>query len=80
MLAQSWSLEIHIFSEEPCFIQAQESMDDWATGIKAVRPAIQGNMATVVVVLGATEETRRRLALTLTRADGDWKICTVRLA
>lgn len=62
------------------FIQAQESMDDWATDIKTVRPTIQGNMATVVVVLGATEETRRRLALTLTRADGDWKICTVRLA
>lgn len=61
------------------FIQAQEYMDDWTTDIKAARPVIQGNMATVVVVLGATEETRRKLALTLMRDGGDWKICTVRL-
>jgi hypothetical protein len=61
------------------FIQAQEFMDDWTTDIKAIRPTIQGNMASVVVVLGATPETRRILALTLTRDDGDWKICMVRL-
>jgi hypothetical protein len=61
------------------FIQAQEFMDDWTTDIRVVKPKVQGNMATVVVVLGATEETRRRLALTLTRDGGDWKISTVRL-
>jgi hypothetical protein len=61
------------------FIQAQEFMDDWTTDIKAVRPTIQGNMASVVVILGATPETKRMLALTLTKADGDWKICMVRL-
>ena len=61
------------------FIQAQEYMDDWTTDIKAVRPTIQGNMASVVVILGATPETKRMLALTLTKADGDWKICMVRL-
>jgi hypothetical protein len=62
------------------FIQAQEAMDDWTTDIRVMQPRIQGNMATVVVVLGATDETRRRLALTLTRDGGDWKISTVRLA
>lgn len=62
------------------FIQAQDFMDDWTTDIKVVRPKIQGNMASVVVGLGATPETRRWLALTLTRDDGDWKICMVRLA
>jgi hypothetical protein len=62
------------------FIQAQEFMDDWTTDIKVVRPKIQGNMASVVVGLGATPETRRWLALTLIRDDGDWKICMVRLA
>jgi hypothetical protein len=62
------------------FIQAQEFMDDWITDIKVVRPRIEGNMASVVVGLGATPDTRRWLALTLTRDDGDWKICMVRLA
>jgi hypothetical protein len=61
------------------FIQAQEFMDDWTTDIRVVNPKIQGGMATVVVVLGASEETRRRLALTLSRDGGDWKICMVRL-
>ena len=61
------------------FIQAQEFLDDWTTDIKAVRPTIQGNLASVVVILGASPDTKRMLALTLTRADGDWKICTVRL-
>jgi hypothetical protein len=61
------------------FIQAQEFMDDWTTDIRVVKPKIEGNMATVVVVLGSTEETRRRLALTLTRDGDDWKICMVRL-
>lgn len=61
------------------FIQAQEFLDDWTTDVKAVRPTIQGNLASVVVILGATPDTKRMLALTLTRADGDWKICMVRL-
>ena len=61
------------------FIQAQDFMDDWTTDIKAVRPTVQGNMASVVIILGATPETKRILALTLTRAGGDWKICMVRL-
>ena len=61
------------------FIQAQDFMDDWTTDIRAVRPTVQGNMASVVIILGATPETKRILALTLTRAEGDWKICMVRL-
>lgn len=61
------------------FIQAQQYLDDWTTDIKAVRPTIRGSVASVVVILGATSETRRMLALTLTRADGDWKISMVRL-
>jgi hypothetical protein len=61
------------------FIQAQEYMDDWTTDIKVVRFPVRDNLASVVVILGGTPETRRMLALTLTRADGDWKICMVRL-
>lgn len=61
------------------FIQAEEYLDDWTTDIQAARPAVKGNMASVVVMLGATPDTRRMLALTLTRAGGDWKICMVRL-
>jgi Protein of unknown function (DUF3828) len=62
------------------FIQAQEFMEDWTTDIKVVRPKVQGNVASVVVGLGATPDTRRWLALTLTRDGGDWKISMVRLA
>jgi hypothetical protein len=61
------------------FIQCQDFMEDWTTDIKAVRPTVQGNIASVVIILGATPETKRILALTLTRAEGDWKICMVRL-
>lgn len=61
------------------FIQAQEFMDDWTTDIRVLKPRIAGNLATVVVVLGSTEETRRRLALTLARDGADWKIAMVRL-
>ena len=61
------------------FIQAQEYMEDWTTDIRAVRPTVQGNVASVVVILGATAETKRILALTLTRSSGDWKISMVRL-
>jgi hypothetical protein len=62
------------------FIQAQDFMEDWTTDIQVVRPRIQGKVASVVVGLGATPETRRWLALTLTRDGGDWKISMVRLA
>jgi hypothetical protein len=61
------------------FIQAQEFMEDWATDIKAVRPVIQGNLASVVVLLGATPDTRRILALTMVREEGNWKISMVRI-
>jgi hypothetical protein len=61
------------------FIQAQDFMEDWTTDIRAVRPTVQGNVASVVIILGATPETKRILALTLTREEGDWKICMVRL-
>ena len=61
------------------FIQADEYMEDWTTDIKAVLPTVQGNKASVVIMLGATSETRRVLALTLVREAGDWKISMVRL-
>jgi hypothetical protein len=61
------------------FIQAQQYREDWATHIRAVRPTVQGNIASVVVLLGATADTRRILALTMSREDGDWKISMVRL-
>ena len=61
------------------FLQAQDFMEDWTTDIKAVPFPIRGNLASVVVILGATPETKRMLALTLTRSDGDWMICMVRL-
>jgi hypothetical protein len=61
------------------FLQAQEYIEDWTTAIKVVRFPVRDNLASVVVILGGTPETKRMLALTLTKADGDWKICMVRL-
>jgi hypothetical protein len=61
------------------FFQAQDFMEDWTTDIRAVPFPVRGNLASVVVILGATPETKRMLALTLTKGDGDWKICMVRL-
>jgi hypothetical protein len=61
------------------FLQAQDYMEDWTTDIKVVRFPVRDNLASVVVILGGRPETKRMLALTLTKADGDWKICMVRL-
>ena len=44
------------------FLQAQDFMEDWTTDIKAVPFPVRGNLASVVVILGATPETKRMLA------------------
>jgi hypothetical protein len=66
--------------EADYFIQAQDYLDDWESNISIARPDIQGPMATVKVVLGATRESRYKLALKLIREDGAWKIREVRRA
>ncbi|MEO7496663.1 MAG: DUF3828 domain-containing protein [Massilia sp.] len=62
------------------FIQAQNFREDWATDIAVGKPRIVGKWATVAVTLGATEQTRRTLVLTLAREGREWKIRMVRLA
>lgn len=60
------------------FIQAQDYLDDWGTNISVTKPEINGNTAVLVVTLGATEESRHRLRLTLKKERDIWKIRKVR--
>jgi hypothetical protein len=56
------------------FLKAQDTMEDWATNISA-SPAkmVDGSMRTIVT-LGASTESKHRLALDMLREDGRWKI------
>lgn len=60
------------------FIQAQDYLDDWENNISVTKPEINGNTAVLVVTLGATEESRYRLRLTLKKESNIWKIRKVR--
>jgi hypothetical protein len=65
--------------EADYFIQAQDYLDDWSTNARVTRSTIHGSTATIELELGASAETRQRLALTLIREQRAWKIRTVRL-
>lgn len=60
------------------FIQAQDYLDDWENNISVAMPKINGNTASVVVTLGATKDSRHRLALILMKEDRVWKIRKIR--
>ena len=62
------------------FIQAQDLQLDWASDIAVGKPRIVGKWATVLVTLGTSERTQRKLILTLAREGEEWKIRMVRLA
>lgn len=65
--------------EADYFIQAQDYLDDWPTNVRASKSRIRGNTAKLELTLGASPETRQRMALTLTREKRIWKIRNVRL-
>ena len=60
------------------FMQAMDYVDDWVTNIRIEQARIIGKDAVVVVVLGAAEETSRRLVVTLMIDHAKWKIRYVR--
>jgi hypothetical protein len=64
--------------EADYFIQAQDYLDDWSANVRATKSKIHGNTATLELILGASPETRQRLALTLIREQQHWKIRNVR--
>jgi hypothetical protein len=63
--------------ESDPFTQAQDEFKDWPTNIAVTNVQIKGGTASAVVTLGATEESRFRLALKLIKEGDGWKISKV---
>ena len=59
------------------FLQAKDYFDDWADHIAVSEVTIDGDTASTLVVLGDPAQGTQRLALTLVREDGGWKISRV---
>lgn len=63
--------------EEDYFIRAQDYLEDWASHVVVSDVQIKGKTASAVVTLGATKESRERLALNLIDEGDGWKISKV---
>ena len=59
------------------FLQAKDYFDDWADHIAVSEVTIDGDDASALVALGDPAQGTKRLALTLVREDGGWKIARV---
>jgi hypothetical protein len=59
------------------FLQAKDYFDDWADHIAVSEVTIDGDTASILVALGDPAQGTQRLALTLVREDGGWKISRV---
>ena len=59
------------------FLQAKDYYDDWADFIAVSEVTIDGDTASMLVALGDPAQGTKRLALTLVREDGGWKISRV---
>ena len=63
--------------QEDYFLQAKDYFDDWADHIAVSEVTIDGDTASALVALGDPAQGTRRLALTLVREGGGWKISRV---
>lgn len=63
--------------ESDYFIQAQDYLDDWITSIAVATPTVNGGVAKTKVTLGATDQSRSELDVTLRREKLGWKITQV---
>ena len=59
------------------FTRAQDYFDDWASNVDISNVLIRGKNASAMVVLGATKESRQRLAVGLIREGNAWMISSV---
>ena len=66
--------------QEDYFLQAKDYFDDWTDHIAVSEVTIDGDTASALVALGDPAQGTRRLALTLLREDGGWKISRVNAA
>ena len=62
------------------FLQAKDYFDDWADHIAVSEVTMDGDTASALVSLGDPTQGTKRLALTLVREDGRWKISRVNKA
>ncbi|MQA18824.1 DUF3828 domain-containing protein [Rugamonas rivuli] len=65
--------------DEDYFIKAQDYLEDWERTVVADKALVDGGRALVVLQLGASSESRRKLSITLAREGGLWKIQSVQL-
>jgi len=63
--------------QQDYFLQAKDYFDDWADHITVSEVTIDGDTASALVALGDPAQGTKRLALTLEREDGAWKISRV---
>ena len=63
--------------EDDYFMQAQDYLDDWVTSIAVAAPTVNGDVAKVTLTLGATDQSRSELDVTLRREKAEWKITQV---
>jgi len=66
--------------QEDYFLQAKDYFDDWADHIAVSEVTVDGDTASALVALGDPAQGTKRLALTLLREDGGWKISRVNAA
>jgi hypothetical protein len=60
------------------FIKAQDVPENWLNSLKIEKTETDGPKATVVVVIGATQETYRHLTVSLNKEGKSWKIRKVK--
>jgi hypothetical protein len=66
--------------QEDYFLQAKDYFDDWGDHIAVSQVTIDGDTASALVELGDPALATHRLALTLVREEGVWKISRVNVA
>ena len=62
------------------FLKAQDTLDDWGTNISASPAKVVDGSTRTIVTLGASADSKHRLALDMVREDGRWKIRLVKEA
>jgi uncharacterized protein DUF3828 len=77
MFAMNFSNGGSVGAAKDYFLQAKNYFDDWADHIVVSEVTIDGDTASTLVALGDPAQGTQRLALTLVREDGGWKISRV---
>jgi hypothetical protein len=63
--------------EADYFLQAQDYLDDWETNVSAAKAMIKGTVATTRVTLGAKDDSKHKLKVSLSKQGEEWKISRV---